>query len=74
MKRMLPLAAAIAIVSCSAPAAARVHGQMFCWVPDVEIPIACDEDEEDDDESALLIAKLLYGGALLEPASARSLR
>ncbi len=31
------------------PAAATVHAAMYCWVPDFEIAIACDEDDEGSD-------------------------
>jgi hypothetical protein len=38
------LAAAAAL-----PAAASVHAAMYCWVPDFEIAVACDEDDEGND-------------------------
>jgi hypothetical protein len=29
------------------PARARIQSEMFCWVSDVEVPVACDEDGEE---------------------------
>jgi hypothetical protein len=29
---------------------ARVQTQMFCWISDVEFPVACAEDEDGDDD------------------------
>jgi len=29
---------------------ARVQTQMFCWITDVEFPVACAEDEDGDDD------------------------
>lgn len=43
----LLLAAALARLEA---AEARIQPQMFCWDPDFEFPVACDEDEEADDD------------------------
>lgn len=46
------LVLATSAMVASAPVSGMVHGEMLCWVPDVEFPIVCDEDgdEEDDDD------------------------
>ena len=41
-----------AIGMAGASAQARVHPQMYCWTPDVEFAVAC-EEEEDEDEPGL---------------------
>jgi hypothetical protein len=53
MRRILALICALLLAAAQAlPAAATVHSAMFCWVPDFEIAIACDdEDEGAGDES-----------------------
>jgi hypothetical protein len=40
--------AVAAVVLAGASAYGRVQPQMFCWAPDVEFPVACDEEEDDD--------------------------
>jgi hypothetical protein len=53
MRLILTLICALLLAAMQAlPAAATLHAAMFCWVPDFEIAIACDdEDEGDGDES-----------------------
>ena len=53
MRLILTLICALLLAATQAlPAAATLHTAMFCWVPDFEIAIACDdEDEGDGDES-----------------------
>jgi hypothetical protein len=29
---------------------ARIQTQMYCWISDVEFPVACAEDEDGDDD------------------------
>lgn len=54
MKIFIRLAVAlVAVGGAWLPAQGRVQPQMFCWSPDVEFPVAC-EEEEDEDELALL--------------------
>jgi hypothetical protein len=36
-------------VAFPAPASAKIHPEMFCWVTDVEVPVGCSEDEEEPD-------------------------
>jgi hypothetical protein len=46
---------AILVTAEALPAAATVHAAMYCWVPDFEIAIACDDDDDgggDGDDSA----------------------
>jgi hypothetical protein len=50
MKSFILFAAAIAaVVVAGASAHGRPQPQMFCWTPDVEFPVACEEEEEEDD-------------------------
>jgi len=46
--------AALLIATAALPAGASVHAAMYCWVPDFEIAVACDDDDEggsDGDDS-----------------------
>src|SRR5262245_60419288 len=43
--------AALALLVPMAPAAARVHGQMYCWI-DLEFPIPCEPSDEEDEAAA----------------------
>ena len=48
------ISAAVLGAAAALPASATVHAAMYCWVPDFEIAIACDEDEDggnDGDDS-----------------------
>lgn len=40
--------AALLIATAALPARASVHAAMYCWVPDFEIAVACDDDDEGD--------------------------
>ena len=61
MKIFIGLAVAFAAVSVSGDftAQGRVQPQMFCWSPDVEFPVACEEEEDEDEgnNGALLRAR-----------------
>lgn len=50
------LAIVLAGLTATGTANARIQTQMFCWITDVEFPVACAEDEdggdEDDEEEA----------------------
>ena len=39
----------LAGLAVSGTAQARIQTQMFCWITDVEFPVACDEDEDDEE-------------------------
>jgi len=43
------ICAALLAAAAVAPARASVHAAMYCWVPDFEIAVACDEDDEGSD-------------------------
>jgi hypothetical protein len=45
--------AALFMATAALPASASVRAAMYCWVPDFEIAVACDDDDEgsDGDES-----------------------
>lgn len=46
------LAIVLAGLATTGAADARIQTQMYCWISDVEFPVACaqDEDSGDDDE------------------------
>ena len=46
------LAIVLTGLAVTGAADARIQTQMFCWISDVEFPVACAEDEDggDDDE------------------------
>lgn len=45
-------AAAAAVALMGLPAAhARMYEQMFCWTPDAEFPVACEEEDDDEDNN-----------------------
>jgi len=63
MKIFIRLAVVLAAVGGTwLPAQGRVQPQMFCWSPDVEFPVACEEEEDEDEGNKL---------ALLGPRPAR---
>jgi hypothetical protein len=39
----------LALFAAPGPGAARIHGQMYCWALDSELPVACDAEEADDE-------------------------
>jgi len=43
------ICAALLAAAAVPPATASVHTAMYCWVPDFEIAVACDEDDEGSD-------------------------
>jgi hypothetical protein len=50
MKVSFLLVATVAAVVLAGPSAhGRPQPQMFCWTPDGEFPVACEEEEEEDD-------------------------
>jgi len=55
MKVIMTLIYAVLLVGTQAlPAGASVHAAMYCWVPDFEIAVACDDEDEggsDGDDS-----------------------
>ena len=50
------LAIVLAGLAATGTAHARIQTQMFCWITDVEFPVACAESDDggddDDDEEA----------------------
>ena len=42
--------AGLATIVAPGPGAARIHGQMYCWALDSELPVVCDGDEAEDEE------------------------
>ena len=37
------------------PVQGRVQPQMFCWSPDVEFPVACEEEEDENEGNKLAL-------------------
>ena len=37
------------------PAQGRVQPPMFCWSPDVEFPVACEEEEDENEGNKLAL-------------------
>jgi hypothetical protein len=71
MRLILSLIVVLVLSSIQAvPAAATVHAALYCWVPDFEIAIACDEDDEgsDGDDSMRRLAPLQRQEPVREPA------
>ncbi len=52
MRLLSMLVLATSAMVASAPVSGMVHGEMLCWVPDVEFPIVCDEDGDEEDDDA----------------------
>ena len=46
-----------ALLAALASAHGRVPPVIFCWTPDVEFPIACDDEDSDDDEAGVLLKR-----------------
>jgi hypothetical protein len=50
MKLVLRVTVVVAaLLAALASAHSRVPPVIFCWTPDVEFPIACDDEDDDDD-------------------------
>jgi hypothetical protein len=50
MRRLRTLVlAGLALVASMDVVAARIHGEMYCWAPDSELPVGCDPEEEDEE-------------------------
>ena len=49
MRLILTLIYAALLIATAVPAGASVHAAMYCWVPDFEIAVACDDDDEGSD-------------------------
>jgi hypothetical protein len=43
--------AGLALVAAMDVVAARIHGEMYCWALDSELPIGCDPEQEDEEAS-----------------------
>jgi hypothetical protein len=41
--------AGLGLIASPGPGAARIHGQMYCWAFDSELPVVCDAEETDDE-------------------------
>jgi len=49
MKAFAMFVVAVAVVVAAGPSAhGRPQPRMFCWSPDAEFPVACEEEEEED--------------------------
>ncbi|HWE15870.1 MAG TPA: hypothetical protein VG758_01610 [Hyphomicrobiaceae bacterium] len=48
MRRLHTLVlAGLALVASMDVVAARIHGEMYCWALDSELPIGCEEEDEE---------------------------
>jgi hypothetical protein len=56
MKIFIKLAVALAAAGGALlPAQGRMQPPMFCWSPDVEFPVACEEEEDEDEGNKLAL-------------------
>lgn len=39
----------LALIAAPSPGAARIHGQMYCWALDSELPVVCDAEEAEEE-------------------------
>jgi hypothetical protein len=63
--------AGVALLGATAPSAARVHGQMYCWGYDLEFPVPCDYGEEEEEAAPQPEDAMLCNGiAPLRPSLA----
>jgi hypothetical protein len=46
---LILLIALLAAAILSGASHARVSSKLYCWVPDVEFPVGCNDDDDDDD-------------------------
>jgi hypothetical protein len=51
MLRILALAG-LALLGSAQPSAARIHGAMYCWALDSELPVPCSELDDEEEEEA----------------------
>jgi hypothetical protein len=43
----------LVLIASPDPGAARIHGQMYCWALDSELPVVCDAEEAEDEVSGI---------------------
>jgi hypothetical protein len=54
MRRVRTLAlAGLALLVWAGSGAARIHGEMYCWMLDSELPVACDQEDEEEEVSRI---------------------
>ena len=41
--------AGLAVIVAPGPGAARIHGQMYCWAFDSELPVVCDAEDAEEE-------------------------
>ena len=77
MRVILTLTYAVLLIGVEAlPARASMHTAMYCWVPDFEIAVACDDDDEggsDGDDSLRVPVPADRVGARASGAAAQGL-
>lgn len=62
MRVSIRLAVAVAaVLVAEASAHARVQPQLICWSPDVEFPVACEEEDEDENRVLRLTRSARHG-------------
>jgi hypothetical protein len=57
-----PIWALLLVAAQALPAAATVNSAMYCWVPDFEVAVACDDEDEAGGEEEALRPPLPEGG------------
>lgn len=68
MKIFIGLTVAIAVAGGAVlPVQGRVQPQMFCWSPDVEFPVACEEEEDEDEGNTGALLRAWPAGHSLFP-------
>ena len=53
--------AGLALLGSAHPSTARIHGQMYCWGFDSELPVPCDYEEDEEEVSGSGIRIRDYG-------------
>ncbi len=43
----------LAWMSWAGSGEARIHGEMYCWALDSELPVACDQEDEEEEVSGI---------------------
>jgi hypothetical protein len=65
MRRVRTLAlAGFSLLAWAGSCAARIHGEMYCWALDSELPVACDQEEEEEEVSG---SRFVLTSASLKP-------
>jgi hypothetical protein len=50
------------LLAWAGPGAARIHGEMYCWALDSELPVACDREDEQEEDSGIRLQVFRFQG------------